>query len=608
MCCRCRPEYRVRSNHTCTLYPPARYNLPPSSNLNPETTMRLSQFPLSTLKENPADAEIVSHQLMMRAGMLRKQAAGVYSWLPLGLRVLRKVEAIVREEMDRAGALELLMPAVQPAELWQESGRWELYGPELLRITDRHNREFCFGPTHEEVITDIARREIRSYKQLPVTYYQIQTKFRDEIRPRFGIMRAREFLMKDAYSFHADQASLETTYQVMYDTYTRIFTRLGLEFRPVQADSGAIGGNVSHEFHVLADSGEDAIAFSTDGDYAANVERAEAIPPAAGRPAASAALATTDTPGQHTIEEVSSYLDVAPRQCLKTLLVEGSDGGVVALVLRGDHELNVVKAEKLPAVASPLQFAGDAQIQATAACAAGSLGPAGLSIPVIADHAAAQLADFVCGANIDGRHHTGVNWGRDLPEPECADLRNVVSDDPSPDGKGTLEIARGIEVGHIFQLGTKYSEAMKATVLDEQGKELPMIMGCYGIGVSRIVAAAIEQNHDAQGMIWPAAIAPYQVALLPMNMKKSQRVREAVNALYEELRATGIEVLLDDRPVRPGVMFSDMELIGIPHRVVIGEKNLDRDLVEYKARRDSDSQDIPRAEITGFLQAKLAEN
>jgi prolyl-tRNA synthetase len=568
--------------------------------------MRLSQFPLSTLKENPADAEIVSHQLMMRAGMLRKQAAGVYSWLPLGLRVLRKVEAIVREEMDRAGALELLMPAIQPAELWQESGRWELYGPELLRINDRHDREFCFGPTHEEIITDIARREIRSYKQLPVNYYQIQTKFRDEIRPRFGIMRAREFLMKDAYSFHADQASLEATYQVMYDTYTRIFTRLGLEFRPVQADSGAIGGNVSHEFHVLADSGEDAIAFSSGGNYAANVERAEAIADDSPRPAASAAVATVDTPGRHTIDEVSSYLGIAPQQCLKTLLVEGSDAGVVALVLRGDHELNVIKAEKLPAVASPLQFASDARVREAAGCAAGSLGPVGLSIPVIADHAAARLADFVCGANVDGKHLTGVNWGRDLPEPECADLRNVVSGDPSPDGNGTLEIARGIEVGHIFQLGTKYSKAMQAAVLDEQGKEIPMIMGCYGIGVSRIVAAAIEQNHDDQGMIWPEAIAPYQVALLPMNMKKSQRVRDAVDALYAELQAAGIEVLLDDRPVRPGVMFSDMELIGIPHRVVVGEKNLDNDLVEYKARRDSASQDVPRATITGFLQAKLA--
>ena len=569
--------------------------------------MRLSQYPLSTLKETPADAEIVSHQLMMRAGMLRKQAAGIYSWLPLGLRVLRKVEAIVREEMDRAGALELLMPAVQPAELWQESGRWEQYGPELLRITDRHSREFCFGPTHEEIITDIARREIRSYKQLPVNYYQIQTKFRDEIRPRFGIMRAREFLMKDAYSFHIDQASLEQTYQAMYAAYSRIFTRLGMDFRPVQADSGAIGGNVSHEFHVLADSGEDAIAFSSGSEYAANVERAEAIAPGE-RPAATKTLAAVDTPGQHTIEEVCNYLDTRPEHCLKTLLVQGADADVVALVLRGDHELNLVKAEKLPALAAPLQFASDEQIQQAAGCSAGSLGPVGLAIPVIVDRAAALLADFTCGANEDGKHLTGVNWGRDLPEPACADLRNVVAGDPSPDGKGTLSIARGIEVGHIFQLGTKYSETMKATVLDEQGKEVPMIMGCYGIGVSRIVAAAIEQNHDDRGMIWPEAIAPYQVALLPMNMKKSQRVREAVDALYTELRAAGIEVLLDDRPVRPGVMFSDMELIGIPHRLVVGEKNLDRDMIEYRGRRDSESQDIPHAGLVEWLKTKLTRD
>jgi prolyl-tRNA synthetase len=569
--------------------------------------MRLSQYPLSTLKETPADAEIVSHQLMMRAGMLRKQAAGIYSWLPLGLRVLRKVEAIVREEMDRAGALELLMPAVQPAELWQESGRWEQYGPELLRITDRHSREFCFGPTHEEIITDIARREIRSYKQLPVNYYQIQTKFRDEIRPRFGIMRAREFLMKDAYSFHIDQASLEQTYQAMYAAYSRIFTRLGMDFRPVQADSGAIGGSVSHEFHVLADSGEDAIAFSSGSEYAANVERAEAIAPGE-RPAATATLAAVDTPGQHTIEEVCNYLDTRPEHCLKTLLVQGADADVVALVLRGDHELNLVKAEKLPALAAPLQFASDEQIQQAAGCSAGSLGPVGLSIPVIVDRAAALLADFTCGANEDGKHHTGVNWGRDLPEPACADLRNVVAGDPSPDGKGTLSIARGIEVGHIFQLGTKYSETMKATVLDEQGKDVPMIMGCYGIGVSRIVAAAIEQNHDDRGMIWPEAIAPYQVALLPMNMKKSQRVREAADALYTELRAAGIEVLLDDRPVRPGVMFSDMELIGIPHRLVVGEKNLDREMIEYRGRRDSESQDIPHAGLVEWLKTKLTRD
>ena len=568
--------------------------------------MRLSQFPLSTLKETPADAEIISHQLMMRAGMLRKQAAGLYSWLPLGLRVLRKVEAIVREEMDRAGALELLMPAVQPAELWMESGRWEQYGPELLRFNDRHQRGFCLGPTHEEVITDIARREIRSYKQLPVNYYQIQTKFRDEIRPRFGIMRAREFIMKDAYSFHIDQNSLDATYQLMYDTYSRIFTRLGLEFRPVQADSGAIGGKVSHEFHVLADSGEDAIAFSSGGEYAANVERAEAIAPAGERPAATAAMSTVDTPGQHSIEDVCKHLGVKPEQCVKTLLLQGRETATVALVLRGDHDLNTVKAEKLDVIATPLQFASDEQIRNAAGCSAGSLGPAGLSIPVIVDHSAAQLADFVCGANEDGKHLTGVNWERDLPAADCADLRNVVDGDASPDGKGTLSIARGIEVGHIFQLGTKYSKAMGATVLNEQGKEETMTMGCYGIGVSRIVAAAIEQNNDDKGMIWPTAIAPFQVALLPMNMKKSQRVREATEELYQKLQTAGIDVLLDDRPVRPGVMFSDMELIGIPHRIVVGEKNLDQDLLEYKARRGDSNQDVPRAEIIAFLQAKLA--
>jgi prolyl-tRNA synthetase len=568
--------------------------------------MRLSQFPLSTLKETPADAEIISHQLMMRAGMLRKQAAGLYSWLPLGLRVLRKVEAIVREEMNRAGALELLMPAVQPAELWMESGRWEQYGPELLRFNDRHQRGFCLGPTHEEVITDIARREIRSYKQLPVNYYQIQTKFRDEIRPRFGIMRAREFIMKDAYSFHTSQASLDETYQVMYDTYSRIFTRLGLDFRPVQADSGAIGGNVSHEFHVLADSGEDAIAFSSDGEYAANVERAEALAPAGERPAAAAAKSIVETPGQHSIDDICSFLEITPDRCVKTLLVAGAETGVVALVLRGDHELNTVKAEKLPAVAAPLQFATDEQIRIAAGCSAGSLGPAGLSIPVIVDHAAAHLSDFVCGANEDGKHFTGMNWERDLPTPDCADLRNVINGDTSPDGKGTLSIARGIEVGHIFQLGTKYSEAMSATVLDEQGKEKTMTMGCYGIGVTRIVAAAIEQNNDDKGMIWPASIAPFQVALLPMNMKKSRRVQEATDRLYEELQAAGMEVLLDDRLVRPGVMFSDVELIGIPHRIVVGEKNLDQGMLEYKARNGDDNQDIPLGDIIPFLKAQLA--
>ncbi|MGB5715989.1 MAG: proline--tRNA ligase [Gammaproteobacteria bacterium] len=567
--------------------------------------MRLSRYPLSTLKETPADAEIISHQLMMRAGMLRKQAAGIYSWLPLGLRVLRKVEAIVREEMERAGALELLMPAVQPAELWEESGRWEQYGPELLRFHDRHQREFCFGPTHEEIITDIVRREIRSYKQLPVNYYQIQTKFRDEIRPRFGVMRAREFLMKDAYSFHIDQASLEQTYQVMYESYSRIFTRLGLDFRAVQADSGAIGGSVSHEFHVLAESGEDAIAFSSSGEYAANVERAEAIAPAGKRAAATADMAVVDTPGQHTIDELCIFLKVPAEHCLKTLLVLGQEADVVALVLRGDHELNAIKAEQQPAVAAPLQFASDEQIRQAVGCGTGSLGPVGLTVPVIVDHAAAHVADFVCGANEEGKHLTGVNWERDLPIPVCTDLRNIVDGDPSPDGNGTLNIARGVEVGHIFQLGKKYSESMKANVLDEQGKEQAMIMGCYGIGVSRIVAAAIEQNNDDKGMIWPDAIAPYQVALLPMNMKKSLRVREATDALYEELLAAGFEVLLDDRPVRPGVMFSDMELIGIPHRIVVGEKNLDQDKLEYKSRRDTESRDIPRADIVDFLYTQL---
>jgi prolyl-tRNA synthetase len=564
--------------------------------------MRLSRFPLSTLKETPADAEIVSHQLMLRAGMIRKQATGIYSWLPLGLRVLRKVEAVIREEMNKAGALELLMPAIQPAELWQESGRWEQYGPELLRIQDRHRRDFCFGPTHEEVITDIARRELRSYKQLPVNYYQIQTKFRDEIRPRFGVMRAREFLMKDAYSFHADQASLEQTYQLMYQTYSGIFARLGMDFRAVQADTGAIGGKVSHEFHVLADSGEDAIAFSTDSDYAANVELAAALAPPGTRPAPARSMESVETPGRHSIEEVAGFLNTPPSRCVKTLFVKGVDAGVVALVLRGDHELNAIKAEKHPAVASPLEFAGEAQIHAAAGCPAGSLGPVGLAIPVIADYAAAHLADFVCGANRDGFHLTGVNWARDLPEPETADLRNVVNGDPSPDGKGRLTIARGIEVGHIFQLGKKYSEAMKATVLDEQGRETGMIMGCYGIGVSRIVAAAIEQNYDDRGMIWPDPIAPFHVALLPMNMKKSLRVREATETLYEELLAAGLEVLLDDREARPGVMFADMELIGIPHRVVVGEKNLDRGMIEYMHRRDAESRDISRAEIVNFLR------
>ena len=564
--------------------------------------MKVSQVPLNTVKETPADAEIISHQLMMRTGMIKKIAAGIYSWQPLGLRVLRKAEAVVREEMNLAGALELLMPAVQPAELWEESGRWDQYGPELLRITDRHNREFCFGPTHEEIITDLVRRDVRSYKQLPVNYYQIQTKFRDEIRPRFGVMRASEFLMKDAYSFHLNQASLDETYQAMYDTYTRIFTRLGLEFRAVRADSGAIGGAHSHEFHVLADSGEDAIVFSTQSDYAANLEMAEALAPAGERPAASQDKQLVDTPNRHSIEDVASALSVKPEQCVKTLLVEGVDDSIVALCLRGDHTLNDIKAEKLEQVAQPLCFASEARIQAAAGCKPGSLGPVGLDIPVIADRAAAQLGDFVCGANQDGKHFTGVNWARDCEEPEVADIRNLEAGDPSPDGQGEVRIARGIEVGHIFQLGDKYSTAMKATVLDENGKETVMTMGCYGIGVSRVVAAAIEQNHDDSGVVWPDALAPFQVALLGMNQKKSQRVREACGELYAELQAAGIDVLWDNRDVRPGVMFADMELIGIPHRVVIGEKNLDKGLVEYKARRGGENQDIARGEIIAFLQ------
>jgi prolyl-tRNA synthetase len=568
--------------------------------------MRTSQFPLNTQKETPSDAEIASHQLMLRAGLIRKLAAGLYTWLPLGLRILRKVESIVRGEMNRAGALEVLMPAVQPAELWEESGRWEKYGPELLRIRDRHNREFCFGPTHEEIITELARTELRSYKQLPVNFYQIQTKFRDEIRPRFGIMRAREFLMKDAYSFHLDQASLQETYDLMHETYCRIFERCGLEFRAVQADTGSIGGQGSHEFHVLADSGEDAIAFSSDSDYAANLELAEAVTPAGDRPAPGAEMTTVATPGQHTIEEVSGFLGVDPSSCIKTLVVKGvEEGQLIALVIRGDHELNAIKAEKLESVAEPLTLAGEEEIRAAVGCSIGSLGPVGLPIPLYVDRAAAHLADFVCGANRDGEHLTGVNWGRDLPEHLAVDLRNVEEGDPSPDGKGTLTIVRGIEVGHIFQLGKKYSQAMDATVLDENGSTQVMTMGCYGIGVSRIVAAAIEQSHDDNGIIWPAAIAPFHVALLPMKMTKSQRVREAVEKLYAEMTEAGIEVLLDDRDVRPGFMFADMELIGIPHRVVIGERGLDEGRVEYRGRTDPENSMIELERIIPHLKTLL---
>lgn len=568
--------------------------------------MRTSQFPLNTVKEIPADAEIASHQLMIRAGLIRKLAAGIYTWLPLGLRVLRKVENIVREEMDRAGGLEVLMPALQPAELWQETGRWEKYGPELARMKDRHDRDFCLGPTHEEIITDLARNELKSYKQLPVCYYQIQTKFRDEIRPRFGIMRSREFLMKDAYSFHLDQDSLNETYQVMYQAYSNIFNRFGLKFRAVIADSGSIGGAVSHEFHVLADSGEDAIAFSTESEYAANVEKAEALMPTAERAVPGAAMQLVETPNQHSIDEVSQFLNLAPEQCLKTLIVRGEDDSLVALLLRGDHELNPIKAEKIEGVKSPLQLATDVEVQSACGCKPGSIGPLNLSIKVVADRSVLAMADFVCGANQDGKHFQHVNWERDLALPEVADLRMVVEGDPSPDGKGSITIARGIEVGHIFQLGTKYSEAMNAAIINEAGKNQIMIMGCYGIGISRVVAAAIEQSHDDRGIIWPKDLAPFQVAICPMNMHKSDRLQETVEKIYQDLTKAGIEVLLDDRKVRAGFMFSDMELIGIPHRIVIGDRGLDSGTVEYQGRQDQESQEIVMQDIVSFIQAKLA--
>jgi prolyl-tRNA synthetase len=567
--------------------------------------MRLSQYPINTMKETPADAEVISHQLMLRAGLIRREAMGLYSWLPLGLRVLKKVERIIREEMDRAGGLEMVMPVVQPAELWQESGRWSDYGPELLRIKDRHERDFVAGPTHEEVITDIARRELKSYRQLPVNFYQIQTKFRDEVRPRFGVMRAREFIMKDAYSFHLDQPSLTAGYRAMYDAYTRIFTRTGLKFRAVRADSGAIGGDVSQEFHVLAASGEDAIVFSDGDDYAANLEAAEALAPAAPRPAPRQALARVPTPGAHTIAAVAEFLKVAPQACLKTLIVEGTEGSVVALALRGDHELNAVKAQKLPGVASPLRMATPERVRAATGADPGSVGVVGLTCRLYADHAALALADFVCGANENDVHLTGVNWERDVRGALPADLRKVVEGDPSPTGKGQLHIARGIEVGHIFQLGRKYSEPMKAAVLDESGKEVTLLMGCYGIGVTRVVAAAIEQNHDERGIIWPEPIAPFQVVLVPMNLQKSARVRELSEQLYADFTAAGIEVLYDDRDARPGVKFADAELLGIPHRLVIGERGIDAGKLEYRGRRDSESTEFPLAEALPFIRARL---
>ena len=566
--------------------------------------MRTTETLLGTLREAPADAEVISHQLMLRAGMIRKTAAGIYNWLPLGLRVLRKVEAVVREEMEASGAQEVLLSGVQPAELWRESRRWEEYGPELLRFKDRHERDFCLGPTHEEIITDLIRHEIRSYKQLPANFYQIQTKFRDEIRPRFGIMRAREFIMKDAYSFHLNQESLEETYQLMYRTYSRIFGRLGLEFRPVVADSGNIGGKVSHEFHVLADSGEDSIAFSEGSEFATNVELIAAPVPAHKRPEPLEPLQKTATPDQHTIDDISGFFDVSPARCLKTLIVRGNNDNLVALVLRGDHDLNRLKAEKLPEVAKPLTFASPEEIGKQLGCDIGSLGPVGLDMPVIADNDALVLADFICGANENGYHLTGVNWQRDLDEPGRADLRNVVDGDPAPDASGTLKIARGIEVGHIFQLGTKYSEAMKANCLDETGEAVKLFMGCYGIGVSRIVAAAIEQNHDDRGITWPDALAPFQLALVPIHAHKSQRLRGAVEDLYRRLVSRGIDVLLDDRKERPGVMFADMELIGIPHRFVFSERGLDNHTLEYKGRRDAQSTDVPLDRAVEFIREK----
>src|SRR6056297_14910 len=567
--------------------------------------MRASRYLIATQKETPADAEIISHQLMLRAGMIRKLAAGLYTWLPMGLRTLRKVERIVREEMDKSGAQEVLMPAVQPAELWEESGRWTQYGGELLRMKDRHGRDFCFGPTHEEVITDLIRNEISSYKELPANFYQVQTKFRDERRPRFGVMRAREFLMKDAYSFHVNAESLNETYELMHRTYCAIFDRFGLDYRAVQADSGAIGGSASHEFHVLASSGEDDIVFSTGSDYAANIEKAEAVAPSGTRPAPAEEMKEVATPDQKTIEAVSQLLGIDAIRTVKTLLVkaeadEEGNSGLVALVLRGDHTLNEIKAENLAGVAEPLTMATDEEIEQAVGCKAGSIGPVKLNVPVIVDRSAAHLADFVCGANREGFHLTGVNWDRDATLDRVEDLRNVVEGDASPDGKGTLEIRRGIEVGHIFKLGNKYSTAMNATVLDENGKTVIMDMGCYGLGVSRVVAAAIEQNHDDNGIIWPDAIAPFQVAIVTLNAHKSPTVAEAGEKLYEQLRQAGYDVLLDDRKERPGVKFADMELIGIPHRFVVSERGLAAGTLEYKGRRDADKQDVPVAEALPF--------
>jgi prolyl-tRNA synthetase len=571
--------------------------------------MRASQYLIATLKETPSDAEVISHQLMLRAGLIRKVASGLYNWLPMGLRTLRKVERIVREEMDRSGAQEVLMPAIQPSELWQESGRWEQYGPELLRLRDRNDREFCVGPTHEEVITDMIRREVKSYKQLPANFYQIQTKFRDEIRPRFGIMRSREFIMKDAYSFHLGTESLQATYDLMYQTYNNIFNRVGLDFRPVLADTGSIGGNSSHEFHVLASSGEDDIAFSDSSDYAANVELAEALAPAGERAAPTIDMHLVDTPDAKTIADLVKLHETPIEKTIKTLIVRASDeceSDFVALLVRGDHELNELKAEKLALVAAPLTMASEDEFRPVIGAGAGSLGPVNMPIPCIVDRAVAMASDFGAGANIDGKHYFGINWGRDLELPQVADLRNVVEGDPSPDGQGTLSIRRGIEVGHIFQLGQKYSQALGATVLDENGKAKLMDMGCYGIGVSRVVAAAIEQNHDEKGIIWPDAIAPFHVALVPLNYDKSDDVKALADRLYLDLQQAGYDVLLDDRKERPGVKFADMELIGIPHRVVISDRGIAAGTLEYKGRRDSENQDIAIDQLLATLADKLS--
>lgn len=557
--------------------------------------MRTSEYLLSTQKEVPSDAEVISHQLMLRAGLVRKLASGLYSWLPTGVRVLSKITQIIREEMNRAGSIEINMPVVQPADLWQQSGRWEEYGPELLRIKDRHQRDFLLGPTHEEVVTSLVNNEVNSYKQLPLNVYQIQTKFRDEIRPRFGIMRGREFIMKDAYSFHLDTACLDNTYQKMHAAYCSIFDRLNLEYRAVIADSGSIGGAVSHEFHVLAESGEDDIAFSNASDYAANVELAEAV--ALGEQGEAAQeLEKVSTPNAKTIADVSALLSIDATTTVKTLIVKASeeiDADIVALVLRGDHDLNEIKASKHPFVASPFEFADEAQVKQQLGCGFGSIGVVNLDIPIIADRSAATLNDFVCGANQDDAHYVGVNWSRDVGDFQVADLRNVASGDPSPCGDGQIEIRKGIEVGHIFQLGDKYSKAMNCGVLTESGKHEILQMGCYGIGATRIVAAAIEQNHDKYGIIWPESIAPFKVAIIPMNMHKSHRVKEAAESVYQQLNDAGIEVLFDDRKERPGVMFADMELVGIPHQIIIGEKNIDANMLEYKNRATGEKIMVP---------------